>query len=53
MCGLCREGLRKHPCTVSHLEQRKEVYRTSLVKENMKETKQGVELKPDLPIPPG
>lgn len=37
-----REGLRKHSCTGSHLEKD---CGTILAKENMKETKRGVELK--------
>lgn len=48
MSGLCKEGLRKHPCTVSHLERRKNPG-TLLEKENMKETKRAKELTQDLP----
>lgn len=54
MSGHCREGLRKHSCTASHLAQRKKKgYRTISAKENIKETKRGVELKQDLPSPAG
>lgn len=42
MSGHRRESLRKHSCTGSHLEKD---CRTILAKENMKETKKGVELK--------
>lgn len=42
MSGHHREGLRKHSCTGSHLEKD---CTTILAKENMKETKKGVELK--------
>lgn len=53
MSGHYREGLRKQSYAVSHLERRKKGHRTKLSRENMKETKRGVELKQDLRIPAG